>query len=65
MELTKPFLVAAVPDIDVAITPTCGKCVVVSVECDCVDWEDVFDAILLHSVTFESILPFLSLWAGI
>ena len=55
VELTQPLLVVPVPDVDEAVTPTSGEGVVLLVEGDGVDWIDILNTILLHSVALECI----------
>lgn len=42
VELTETFLVEPIPDVDITIGSTCGKCIVDRMEAYCIDWVDFF-----------------------
>lgn len=65
MELTKPFFIEAVPNVDITIRTSSGKCVVAIVKSYSIDRIYQLLPIFFNSVALEGILFFLYLRIGI
>ena len=65
VELAKPLLVEAVPDVDKTIRATCCQCVVLSVEIYSVHGVYLLHTIFFNPVALEGIFLFLHLWTGV
>ena len=65
VELTKSFLVEAVPDIDETVRASGSECVIRAVHGDGVYWVNLLNTILLNPMTFKRVLFLLNLRTGV